>query len=124
MRRKLQFYETYGVKEYLVIDPEKGKESFLVWERRGDRLVFIPGYYWRSSLLEIEIRKTDDRINVYHPNGSPFKTAEEIDKELIAERERAEAEKLSAEEERKRSIQLEEEIKRLKATLRDEGIED
>ncbi len=113
MRRKFHFYETYGVKEYIVLDPEKERESFQVWEREGDHLIEVNGCYWRSTLLGIEIRKTDHGVKVYRPDGSPFIIAQE-------EKERGDREKELRERALEKMQKMEEELNILRAKLKDE----
>ncbi len=106
MRKKLDFYEMYGVQEYIVIDPEKNnKEDFEVWERRANKLVRSPlsNIDWQSSLLGIRLKKEGESVKVYHPDGTVFKSGKELNQEAALK---------------------EEEIQRLKAKLKAAGLED
>jgi Uma2 family endonuclease len=110
MKNKLEFYEQYGVQEYYLYDPEK--QIMQGYIREGTRLETIPTMEsWQSPLLKIWFR-TNETSNwwFYLPNGQPFLTYEEIDKNaeflakwLEVEKRRVEAEARRAEAESQRA---------------------
>ena len=107
MKKKLTFYEKYGVQEYYVYNPENNKLD--IWQRdaTANKLAvvnFVGG--WTSPRLGIRFQLSSERLNIFHTNGEPFSTFQEVaqmlrqertEKEqalLIVEKERAEKEKL------------------------------
>ncbi|WP_165226483.1 Uma2 family endonuclease [Aquisphaera insulae] len=119
MRRKLRYYDRYGVREYYYYDPEAGKLSG--WQRDDEpgrlrRIARMNGF--RSPLLGIRFENGAGReaLTIFGPDGKPFlpplKSAEQRDAAIAqaqAEREKAQAERERAE--------------RLAAKLRELGIE-
>ncbi len=77
MAKKQKFYETYGVQEYYVYDPDKN--DLMGWLRQGDKLEVIEEIDdWRSPLLGINFRLSDDELEIYYPNGERFLTYVEL----------------------------------------------
>ncbi len=123
MRDKREFYEEYGVVEYIEYDPDRGKLE--VWERQGAKLSkVIFGREWQSKLLNIKLRleETGD-LSVFYPDGQKFKRP--VDEALTSRREhqRAELERERAEMERERAQRAEELNQRLAAKLRELGVD-
>ncbi|MBF0200514.1 MAG: Uma2 family endonuclease [Desulfamplus sp.] len=104
MRNKFKFYETYGVQEYYIYDPDR--ITFEGWIREGSRLVKIPHdeiVCWESPRLNLKFQLTDDELLIFHPDGQKFLTALE-DKLLVRkERMRADKERMRADKERLRA---------------------
>jgi Uma2 family endonuclease len=78
MNEKRHFYERFGVKEYLVIDPDQDapeRALFEVWVRRGQRLQLadFEGEY-HSALLGVRLVREQERLLVRYPDGRPFLT--------------------------------------------------
>ena len=131
MMKKRDFYEKYGVKEFIIIDPDK--ETFVVFALKGQSLapVHYSGNSWQSPLLGITILSTSKGIQGLYPDGQPFETEIELKEKIIAEqqeaeRQRQEAERQKQEAERQRqeaerfrleSFKKDQEIERLKAEL-------
>jgi Uma2 family endonuclease len=136
MKKKLQFYETYGVEEYYIYDP--------------DHFTFIA--YWRDeknqlALVAIESGLTSPRLGirfehdrelvVYRPDGERFQTYSELaetahqaqeralDEKSRADQaeERAAKERRAAEKARQKSAVLESELEALRSKLRAMGID-
>jgi Uma2 family endonuclease len=110
MARKFTFYETYGVEEYYIYNPENG--DLKGWRREGDRLVPIPdmnGY--TSPLLGIRFEPGTgrDNLTIIGSDGQRFFTYSEVIELRDSERQRAESERQRAD--------------RLAAKLRELGVE-
>jgi len=78
MLRKLGFYNTHGVEEYYVYDPDRIKlEGYI---RRGGQLEQIsPMNGWRSPRLGIRFNMDGEELVIETPDGSPFLTYVEFD---------------------------------------------
>jgi hypothetical protein len=98
MKRKLVFYERYGVQEYYMYHAERNRLKIYV--RQQDRLLQVPEeqtYEWQSPLLGIPLRWTAKTLELYEPDGKPFAGY----KEIVAAKHRAdEAEAQAAKAER------------------------
>ncbi|MBD2505028.1 Uma2 family endonuclease [Anabaena azotica] len=112
MDRKLEFYDTYGVDEYYLYDPE----SFQLngWVRQNEHLTKLwqmDG--WVSPHLGIKFATGLGEPIIYRPDGQRFLTSIELDQraeqaELLLEQERQ-----RAEQERQRAEQLAEYLRSL-----------
>ena len=111
MQSKFEFYETYGVQEYYIYDPDNIKlEGYC---RQNNVLVAIDEMNgWVSPRLSIRfvLNKTD--LEIYQPDGRKFLTTLELEErakeaELQAkqEKQRAELAQLQAEQEKQRAEQ-------------------
>ncbi|CAK0779642.1 hypothetical protein CCP3SC15_6740001 [Gammaproteobacteria bacterium] len=97
MSHKFRFYERYGVEEYYVHDPERGKLNG--WLRQVDRLEQLPSMEgWVSPRLGIRFHLEGIELVVYRPDGYRFETFLEQGRRATAEHQRAErlAERLRA----------------------------
>jgi Uma2 family endonuclease len=100
MANKLLFYDEYGVKEYYVYDPDTN--GFLAYLRVGETLLrqrvkdsFV------SPLLGIRFDLTGPEMKVFHPDGQPFLSFEEVDLARAAEKQlRLEAQLLAEQAQR------------------------
>lgn len=99
---KQRFYERHGVTEFLVVDPFKAE--LIAWRRENGGMDFMqpPLDEWTSATtgVRFQIVRQDGKaeIQVFHPDGSPFKSFEEV--ALAAEASRKEAEQARQEETR------------------------
>ena len=85
MQAKFAFYETHGVEEYYLFDPDR--VILEGWQRSGTRLVQIPNLQnWVSPRLGIRFDLSSGDLVIYHPDGRPFGTYREV----AAQRARAE----------------------------------
>ena len=77
MKAKHKFYEKFGVKEYLDIDPDTSQ--FSAYERISEKLVAKNSTQntWESPLLRFILAKKGKELTVKFPNGEDFKTAEQ-----------------------------------------------
>jgi hypothetical protein len=71
MNQKFKFYEQYGVAEYYVYDPDRGKLQG--WLRHGNELRPIAKMTgWVSPSLGIRFELVEDELALYHPSGERF----------------------------------------------------
>lgn len=83
MAEKLEFYQTYGVKEYYIYDPIK--LVFSVYERHNDILVLQTlGEEWVSPILRVRWKMNKGILEIYGPDGKPFLSYLEVIEEQIA----------------------------------------
>ncbi|MCL6541302.1 MAG: Uma2 family endonuclease [Roseiflexus sp.] len=99
---KFEFYDTYGVEEYYVYDPERGEMTG--WRQAAGRLRVIEEIDgWVSPRLGVRFRREGGDVRLYLPDGRPFMSFVELQAQLEQERQRAEAERQRAEEARQRA---------------------
>jgi Uma2 family endonuclease len=73
LTQKFQFYETYGVTEYYIYDPDYNTPEG--WLREDQTLRKIPAMNgWVSPRLDVRFEWTDDEFRLYGPDGRPFVT--------------------------------------------------
>ena len=78
MRRKLLFYETYGVEEYYSYDPDRLRLKG--WIRQGSELVAIPEMDgWGSPRMGIRFTFTNRDLQIYCPDGRKFMSSVELE---------------------------------------------
>lgn len=118
MRRKLQFYQRYGVREYYVYDPDEF--TLEVWVRQGRRLVpadVTDGY--TSSLLGVRFELLEgEPLRVVRPDGEAFLFFDDLPGRVsgeaeAAERRRADRAERRAKREKKRADELAERLRKL-----------
>jgi len=122
MLRKFRFYDERGVEEYYLYDPDTGELEG--WRREEGRLREIPEMKgWVSPLLGIRFDPGEgpDDLKIYGPDGSRFRTPQEILEDEEALKRRAEAERQRAEEAEKRAETERQRAERLAARLRELG---
>jgi Uma2 family endonuclease len=129
MQRKLEFYDTYGVEEYYLYDPDNN--NLEGWLRQENALRSVQNMLgWVSPRLGIRFELEASELALYRPDGQKFLSSIELDRRLREERLRAEQQRLQAEQQRLRAEQAEAalEQERLKAErlaeyLRNRGID-
>ena len=105
MTRKLEFYDSYGVEEYYLYDPNK--YHLQGWQRDGGNLTeIVPINNWISPRLGIRYVLDSSGLEIYRPDGQRFLTSIELDHQVQQERQRAEMERQRAETEKQRADQL------------------
>jgi hypothetical protein len=93
MADKLDFYDSHGVEEYYVYNPDKN--SLVVYARQGEVLRRVrPADGYVSPRLGIRFQLTTPEMTVYHPDGRPFLTFDQL-----------EAERVRAEEARRHAVE-------------------
>ncbi len=97
MKAKLAFYESYGVQEYYIYDPQK--DALWGYQRAGEELLATPDSLmngWVSPRLRIRFNCSETPMRIEYPDGSPFLTLDQI----AAQRDRFARERDLAEHER------------------------
>jgi Uma2 family endonuclease len=95
MKRKLEFYERYGVEEYYVYDPDRLRLSG--WIRQGDTLQSLEQMNgWISPRLGIKFVWDSEALTLYRPDGEKFLSPVELSQRLDQERSRADQERSRA----------------------------
>ncbi|TAO04143.1 MAG: Uma2 family endonuclease [Phormidium sp. SL48-SHIP] len=91
MAAKQQFYEQYGVLEMFFYNPQS--HDFWGYQRAAatDSFVLVTPLHlpWTSPLLKIRFELSGEGLELYHPDGEPFKEPGE----LFAERDLARQER-------------------------------
>ena len=114
MQRKLEFYETHGVEEYYVYDPEPERNELTGYQRQGERLRPIEEMHgWVSPRLGIRFDMAGAELRLFRPDGTPFRSHLEL--EQARERERVAREEAEAARERERMAREQERVAREEA---------
>ena len=88
MSRKLEFYQSYGVEEYYLYDPDR--VIFQGWLRQEDLFQAINNINgWVSPYLGIRFQLEKDDLVIYYPNGDRFLTSIELAQKAEQEKQRA-----------------------------------
>jgi Uma2 family endonuclease len=111
IQEKRDFYDTHGVEEFYVYDPERFRLSG--WIRDSGTLLPIANMEgWISPRLSIRFTKIHGSLEIYRPDGRRFLTSLELEERAMAaeaeiqvERDRAEREQERAEQEYQRAQQ-------------------
>jgi Uma2 family endonuclease len=115
MQRKLEFYDTYGVEEYYVYDPEDFQLEG--WLRQNEHLTKLWQMdNWVSPRLGIKFEIGQRELILYRPDGQRFLNSIELNQ-------RAEQAELLLEQERQRAEQERQRAEKLAAYLRDLGVD-
>lgn len=118
MLTKLAFYDQYGVEEYYIYDPEPERHELTGFTRSNDTLQPVASMDgWVSPRLGVRFARADDgTLLLFAPDGTPFRSHQE----LAAQRTAAEQRAARAEEQ---AVRAEERAAALAAKLRELGIE-
>jgi Uma2 family endonuclease len=79
MKRKKEFYQTYGAEEYYVYNPNPKKKKLEGWLRQGEQLREIEeinGFI--SPRLGIRFELKPSGLEIYRPDGEKFLTSVEL----------------------------------------------
>ncbi|MEO0948914.1 MAG: Uma2 family endonuclease [Cyanobacteria bacterium J06641_5] len=122
MRRKLAFYDRYGVQEYYTYDPDRNRLK--VWQRQEKGLVLVPlATDWTSSLLGVRFELGKEELGLYGPQGqrflSPVELAQAREREQLAKEQALAA----LEQERLAKEQAQKRYQELLAKLQAQGID-
>ncbi|MBW4621175.1 MAG: Uma2 family endonuclease [Cyanosarcina radialis HA8281-LM2] len=97
MNRKLEFYETYGVEEYYVYNPDNFQlEGWLRQNGHLNRIWQMNG--WVSPRLGIRFETGEGEMKIYHPDGQRFLTSIELSQRATQAELRLEQESQRAEQ--------------------------
>ena len=129
LTNKFKFYETYGVEEYYLWDPDNIELSG--WLRDGNQLRPIPQMNgWVSPRLGVRFELARDELRLYGPDGRPFATYVELARqreELARQREELARQQQELAQQRDQERQAKDEAQeraaRLAAQLKALGIE-
>lgn len=106
MARKLEFYNTYGVEEFYLYDPDTLR--FQGWQRQDDRLVeILPIADWISPRLQIRFVIGQRELEIYRSDSRRFLSSIELEDRAEQQSLRAEQETLRAESAEERARQAE-----------------
>lgn len=102
MARKFQFYDSYGVEEYYLYNPDD--PDLTGWIRLENQLSVIEEIQgWISPNLGIRFEMTADTLEIYQPDGTKFLSFVELADARDQERQRAAQAEVQAEQERQRA---------------------
>lgn len=106
MMNKLDFYDTYGVEEYFMYDPETREMN--AWRRTGGYLRLLHNEErWHSTLLRLTFHiEHAELVITRQDNGQRFETFRELFLRAEQDKLRAEQEKARAEQEKLRADRL------------------
>ena len=112
MALKFKFYETYGVEEYYIYDPDDNE--FIGYLRSGQHLEIIEEVNrWVSPRLGIRFQLQDDTLEIYRPDGQKFLSFVEIGQLREQEHQEKENALSELEQQRRRNELLEAKLKEL-----------
>ncbi len=105
MERKLEFYNTYGVEEYYIYNPQTFQ--FDGWVRQNGNLTKL----WEiddfvSPRMGIKFEIAQGELVIYRPDGQRFLSSVELEQRFQEERLRAQRAELLLEQERQRAEQM------------------
>ncbi|MBW4665122.1 MAG: Uma2 family endonuclease [Chroococcus sp. CMT-3BRIN-NPC107] len=122
MINKYIFYQRHGVEEYYLYDPDSNE--FSLWLRSDNELVGIePVAGWVSPRLGIKFELSESQLKIYRPDGQPFLSYLELERQRQQAEERAEQAEERAEQAEERAEQAESQLQSLKALLQERGID-
>ncbi|MBW4636153.1 MAG: Uma2 family endonuclease [Iphinoe sp. HA4291-MV1] len=105
MNRKLLFYNTYGVEEYYIYDPESYQLDG--WLRQDENLQKLWQMdSWVSPRLGIRFETGQGELIIYRPDGQRFLTSLELEQRAVKAELLLEQERQRAKQERQRAEQL------------------
>jgi Uma2 family endonuclease len=122
LERKLEFYDTYGVEEYYLYEPDGFQLEG--WLRQGQHLTKqweMDG--WVSPRLGIRFETSQGELNIYRPDHQKFLSSIELEQRASQERLRAEQESLRAEQVTQQLQQEQARAERMAAYLRSLGVD-
>ncbi len=104
MALKFQFYETHGVEEYYIYDPDE--HTLEGWIRAGDTLRQIPAMNgWTSPRLGVRFEWVDEQFRLYGPDSRPFVSALESKRWADAQTRRADEHERRADEQERQTAE-------------------
>ncbi|MBV6621670.1 MAG: Uma2 family endonuclease [Rivularia sp. (in: Bacteria)] len=122
MERKLVFYNTYGVEEYYIYNPQI--LQFDGWVRQNGNLTKlwdVDGFV--SPRMGIKFETAQGELVIYRPDGQRFLSSVELEQRFQEERVRREQTELLLEQERQRAEQERQRAEQMAAYLRSIGVD-
>ena len=119
MRKKLAFYEQYGIEEYYVLDPDFARHKGYLRSAAGKLEPILDLFGWVSPRLGIRFELTDElppELQIIGTDGFQFETVG-----FEASRRRAVEQELNAERRDRQAVDRDNE--RLRARLRELGLD-
>jgi len=115
MRRKLEFYERYGVEEYYVLDPDRARHKGYLRTATGKLEPVAEMFSWTSLRLGIRFEMTRamrGEFRIIGPDGRPLEFVVEVFGQRDAETRRADEAQLQRDAETRRAdeAQLQREV--------------
>ncbi len=121
MTNKYRFYQSYGVEEYYLYDPDSNK--LVLWLRSGNELEAIEQVAgWVSPRLGIRFELSQSELKIYRPDGQLFLSYLEVEQQRQQAEERAEQAEERAEQAEERAEQAETQLQSLRTLLQKRGI--
>ena len=122
MTNKYRFYQSYGVEEYYLYDPDSNK--LVVWLRSGDELKAIEQVAgWVSPRLGIKFELSESELKIYRPDGQLFLSYLEVEQQRQQAEERAELAQKRIKQAEERAELAESQLQALRALLQERGID-
>jgi Uma2 family endonuclease len=122
MQDKRDFYETHGVEEFYIYDPDRLRLSG--WIRQAGGLLPIANMEnWISPRLTIRFTQINGSLEIYRPDGRRFLTSLQLEERAKAAEAEAQSERDRADQEQARADQEQARADRLAAQLKALGIE-
>ena len=110
MVRKFHFYNTFGVEEYYVYDPDTADLD--IWVREGDQLSPVETPIgWTSPLTDVRFEIEAGELAIYRPDGQRFLTYLEQNQARAIAEQRASIAEAQADAERTRAERLAERLR-------------
>jgi Uma2 family endonuclease len=117
MLEKLEFYDTYGVEEYYMYNPDPEYNDLAGFQRLGERLRSIDAMNgWVSPRLGIRFDTSGEALRIFCPDNEPFRSHQELWK--IVEQARREQEAMHASHQH-----VNQQVTWMEAKLRELGVE-
>ncbi len=123
MMRKSGFYHRYGVKEQIVIDPDREDGWAFTLDPNGELMEVPTLDGWVSPVLGIRFAIEEGVLRVYRPDGTRFLSPAELEQRANSEAERANSEAERANSEAERANSEAERANRLADKLRELGLD-
>ncbi len=122
MERKLIFYNTYGVEEYYIYNPQTFQlDTWMRQNRNLTKLWEMDGFV--SPRLGVKFETAQGELIIYRPDGQRFLSSIELDQRFQQERTRAQRAELLLEQERQLAEQERQRAEQMAAYLRSIGVD-
>ena len=121
MDDKFAFYERYGVEEYYVYDPDRGRLRGWLRDEHEQLQPIARMSGWGSPRLNVRFEMEGMDLQLYFPNGRPFLTYVEMNQRQLATEERVLEATESALEAREQATEAEERAQSAEAKAQSEA---